>query len=237
MGIGETGQIGAATPQPYQNTNVTTGTSPTSQLQAENQMFAQLFTEILASMTAEETSFPSIENTTSSTDTAAPFTLSGIPSFYPNLLTAMTPQVTVPTSSSTATASDNSASFAAIVNQAANTYGISPNLLNAVIEQESSFQPDAVSGAGALGLMQLMPSTAQTLGVTNPLDPTQNINGGAKYLSQLLSQFNGNVSLALAAYNAGPGAVTQYGGIPPYAETQNYVSSVLQKAGMATSEA
>lgn len=236
MGIGDMGQIGVTMPKLYQNTGVTSSTDSSPQLQAENQMFAQLFTELLASMTAEETSFPSIANTTSSTDTATPFALSGIGSFYPDLLTANTPQMTVSTSSSPATATDNSASFAGIVNQAANTYGISPNLLNAVIDQESSFQPNAVSGAGALGLMQLMPSTAQTLGVTNPLDPAQNIDGGAKYLSQLLNQFNGNVSLALAAYNAGPDAVTQYGGIPPYAETQNYVASVMQKAGMAASE-
>lgn len=80
--------------------------------------------------------------------------------------------------------------------------------------------------------MQLMPSTAASLGVSNPLDPTQNINGGAKYLSQLYKQFGGNIPETLAAYNAGPGAVQQYGGVPPYSETQNYVNSIMHKLGM-----
>lgn len=109
----------------------------------------------------------------------------------------------------------------------ANTYGVSPYLVMAVIRQESGGNPNAKSSAGALGLMQLMPTTASGLGVTNPLNPTQNLQGGIKDLAGLLSEFNGNVQLALAAYNAGSGSVIAYGGIPPYAQTQNYVRNVM----------
>jgi hypothetical protein len=118
--------------------------------------------------------------------------------------------------------------YANLFQQAGARYGISPSLLAAVASQESGFNASAVSSAGAQGLMQFMPATAQGLGI-NPLDPSSAINGAAKYLSGLTSQF-GSTSLALAAYNAGPGAVSRYGGVPPYAETQNYVRAVTSKA-------
>lgn len=114
---------------------------------------------------------------------------------------------------------------------AAETYQIPENLIKAVAKAESDFNPNAVSHCGAQGIMQLMPSTARSLGVTNSFDPAQNIMGGAKYLRQMLDNFNGDVSKALAAYNAGPGAVQKYDGIPPYKETQNYVAKVLGYAG------
>jgi soluble lytic murein transglycosylase-like protein len=112
------------------------------------------------------------------------------------------------------------------ITQSAQKYGISPSLIKAVMEVESSGNPSAVSKAGAMGLMQLMPSSASSLGVTDPFNPEQNIDGGAHELANLLSQYNGNVDLALAAYNAGPGAVNKYGGTPPYPETQNYIQKV-----------
>ena len=117
--------------------------------------------------------------------------------------------------------------FGAIVDQAAKKYGVEPALIAAVMKTESSFNPDAVSHAGAQGLMQLMPATARGLGVTNAKDPVQAVMGGAKLLGQLLDKYNGNKELALAAYNAGSGAVDKFGGIPPYAETRKYVPLVM----------
>lgn len=117
-----------------------------------------------------------------------------------------------------------------IINNAATTYGIRPKLLQSVIQTESNFNPRAVSPAGAMGLMQLMPGTASTLGVHDPFDATENVMAGANYLRQQLDRFSGDERLALAAYNAGPGAVLHYKGVPPYAETQRYISRVLSLA-------
>lgn len=117
--------------------------------------------------------------------------------------------------------------FHQIIQEAGAQYGVDPSLVEAVIHQESGGNSGARSPVGALGLMQLMPETARSLGVSDPLDPRQNVFGGTRYLRGLLDQFNGNVSMALAAYNAGPNAVRRYGGIPPYRETQNYVKSIL----------
>ena len=118
--------------------------------------------------------------------------------------------------------------FAPLINAAANHYGVSPALVDAVMWQESRYNPKAVSSAGAIGLMQLMPGTARYLGV-DPYDPWQNVFGGAAYLRQQLDRFGNNVPLALAAYNAGPGAVQKYKGVPPYAETRGYVRTITQR--------
>ena len=112
-----------------------------------------------------------------------------------------------------------------IFEEAAKLFDLPVNLLKAVAKTESGFDPNAVSRSGAMGVMQLMPQTARSLGITDPFDARQNIMGGAKYLKSTLDQF-GDVTLALAAYNAGPGNVQKYGGVPPFAETQNYVRKV-----------
>ncbi len=119
------------------------------------------------------------------------------------------------------------------ITAAAIANGVDPNLALAVAKQESGFNQSAVSSAGAIGTFQLMPKTAAGLGV-NPYDQAQNIQGGVQYLKQLQTQYNGNTALVLAAYNAGPGAVQRYGGVPPYAETQNYVSSILASPYLQT---
>jgi soluble lytic murein transglycosylase-like protein len=117
--------------------------------------------------------------------------------------------------------------YESLIDQAASRNGLDPAVLHGLIQQESGFDPSATSSAGASGLTQLMPGTASSLGVADPLNPAESIEGGARYLGQLMTQFGGNTEDALAAYNAGPGAVEQYGGTPPYAETQSYVSKVL----------
>ncbi|MBZ5737815.1 transglycosylase SLT domain-containing protein [Nocardioides mangrovi] len=122
--------------------------------------------------------------------------------------------------------------YASLFESASAKYGVSAGLLSAVAEQESGYNPSATSPAGAQGLMQLMPATADGLGVSNPYDAAQSVDGAAKLLSSLLDRF-GRTDLALAAYNAGPGAVLRYGGIPPYPETTNYVRSVLSKVEAA----
>jgi soluble lytic murein transglycosylase-like protein len=116
-----------------------------------------------------------------------------------------------------------------IVKQVADKHQIDEKLILAIINQESGFNSNAVSSAGAQGLMQLMPATAKRLGVVNPFDPVQNIEGGVKHMKGLMAKYRGNLVLALAAYNAGGGNVDKYGGIPPFKETQNYVKSILSK--------
>jgi soluble lytic murein transglycosylase-like protein len=146
--------------------------------------------------------------------------------------TASAPATTAPAGLMATGASELPADvpFGAEITAAAKKHGIDPALLAGLVKQESNFNPNAGSPAGARGLTQLMPGTAAGLGVTNVLDPIQSLDGGAKYLRQQLDAFGGDVTRALAAYNAGPGAVQRYGGVPPYAETQNYVRIVQANA-------
>ena len=119
-------------------------------------------------------------------------------------------------------------SYSDVISEAGKHYGISSSLLKALIHVESYFNPRAVSEKGALGLMQIMPENLQTLKVADPFDPWENIMGGTRYLKIMLNRFNGDLSLALAAYNAGPTAVEKYKAIPPYPETQAYVKKVME---------
>ncbi len=123
--------------------------------------------------------------------------------------------------------SSGNADIDALIEQYSAKNGLDSAFVKAVIKQESGFQPKVTSHCGAMGLMQLMPATASSLGVKDAYDPEQNIAGGTKYLKGLLDRFGGDKSLALAAYNAGPNAVAKYNGIPPYKETQNYVKNIM----------
>lgn len=135
------------------------------------------------------------------------------------------------------TASGATGDLRALATAAARRHGLDPELVLAVVSVESAGRPQAVSPKGAQGLMQLMPRTARALGVTDSLDPAQNIDGGTKYLHMLLAQYGGDLGKALAAYNAGPGAVRRHGGIPPYRETQRYVKEVMKRYGKPATEA
>ena len=138
-------------------------------------------------------------------------------------------QIIQPKKANVAAKSKNQPKFAGIVDEKAKKYKIIPELLHAVIEAESAYDPDAVSRAGAVGLMQLMPATAERFGVTDRTNPSQSVEGGAHYLRVLLDYFDNDLTLAVASYNAGEGAVVQHGRkIPPYPETQKYVVKVMK---------
>lgn len=146
-------------------------------------------------------------------------------------VTAANP-TSVPFGRSSATASRGA--FELLVRELAPQYDLDPNLVLAVIAAESSFRADALSPVGAAGLMQLMPATARRFGVRDIYDPMQNLRGGMSYLRWLLSYFRGNVEFALAAYNAGEGAVDRYLGVPPYAETKGYIAKIMRAYRKAT---
>ena len=160
--------------------------------------------------------------------------------FAATLASASSPTATAAAAPATATLASTASTgpsalpagtpYGAEITAAAQRNGLDPALLAGLIKQESGFNPNAGSPAGAQGLCQLMPGTARGLGVTDLHDPVQSIEGGAKYLAQQLKTFHGDIARALAAYNAGPGAVQRYGGVPPYAETQNYVRAVQANA-------
>jgi soluble lytic murein transglycosylase-like protein len=143
-----------------------------------------------------------------------------------NSTLAQAQSATTPTASAASLGAGDNA-YSDLIQAAAAKYGLDADVLKGLIKQESGFNPNAGSPAGAQGLTQLMPATAASLGVTDVHDPAQAIDGGAHYLKMQLDRFGGDYTKALAAYNAGPGAVQRFGGVPPYAETRNYVTKVL----------
>lgn len=147
--------------------------------------------------------------------------------FIPTSLMVAQQKMTEALSKLPASSPQHTNDFSQIIKKAAAQFDLPERLISSVIKHESNFNSKTVSTAGAQGLMQLMPGTAKFLGVTNSFDPEQNIMGGARYLKQMMDQFNGDTKLALAAYNAGPGNVRKFGGVPPFKETQNYVNKVL----------
>jgi soluble lytic murein transglycosylase-like protein len=173
------------------------------------------------------------------TPPAPPTLPGGRYALFPSLLSPPAPPATVGSGpGATGTAASGAApqppaDLAALIDRAALAHGLPPRLLAALVQEESGFDPNARSRAGAMGLTQLMPATAAALGVSDPWNPAENLDAGAAYLAGLIDRYGGNVPLALAAYNAGPGAVAEWGGIPPYPETQRYVRNVLALAGMA----
>lgn len=195
-----------------------TGASTTN----ASQLLMALGSSVLAALTAN-----GLTTGTSASNLGLTASTSDVASIYNNYRnTYANNAAATETISPVSSAKEKATAYDTIIEKASETYGIPTKMIKAVIQQESDFNTNATSGAGAQGLMQLMPATAKYLGVTDATNPEQNIMAGTKYLKQMLNQF-GDYSTMLAAYNAGPGNVNKYNGVPPFTETQNYVSKVM----------
>jgi len=199
-----------------------------SKQDSSNSLFSSLFTNELNNVSSSSSNLNQIINVPQPT---LSYGETVVQLLGKNISTAVQPvidQISNVISPTNSKSDYTKSQFDDIINEMAKKYDVDPKLIHSIIQHESNYNPNATSHAGAKGLMQIMPLNFEAYGITNPYDPKQNIEAGTRMIKANLRQYNGNVELALAAYNAGSGNVKKYGGIPPFKETQNYVRKVTE---------